>query len=57
MSDRLNAQKKSLQVFSIQLETLASLESVKKFLEIQEKAQMLSSIIEAGEANAQDVDA
>ena len=57
MSDRLNAQKQSLQVLSIQLETLASLESVKRFLEIQEKAQMLSSIIEAGEANAQDVDA
>jgi len=42
--------KQHLQVLSIQLETLAELESVKKFLELQQKAQMLSQLIKQGEA-------
>jgi hypothetical protein len=55
MSEQLNAQKQSLQVFQIQLETLVGLESVKRFLEIREKAEMLSSIIQSAEAPAEDV--
>ena len=55
MSEQLNSQKQALQVMQIQLETLAGLESVKKFLEIREKAEMLSSIIQSTEATSQDV--
>ena len=56
MSEQLNQQKQNLQVMQIQLETLASLESVKKFLEIREKAEMLASIINAAQAPAENVD-
>lgn len=42
--------KQHLQVISIQLETLAELESVKKFLELQQKAAMLQQLIKQGEA-------
>ena len=41
----MDEQKRHLQVLSIQLETLAELEPVKKFLELQQKAQMLSQLI------------
>ncbi len=37
--------KRLLQVLGIQLQTLASLDSVKKFLELQEKAELLSRLI------------
>jgi len=37
--------KQQLQIISIQLQTLATLEPVKKFLELQEKAELLSSLI------------
>ena len=43
--------KQHLQVISIQLETLAELPSVKKFLELQQKAQMLSQLIKKEEAS------
>ena len=45
-----NDNKQHLQVLSIQLETLAELEPVKKFLELQQKAQMLSQLIKKDEA-------
>lgn len=41
--------KQHLQVLSIQLETLAELDSVKKFLELQQKAAMLSQLIKKEE--------
>jgi len=46
----MNDNKQHLQVISIQLETLAELEVVKKFLELQQKAQMLSQLIKKDEA-------
>ena len=53
MSEQLNQQKQSLQVMQIQLETLGKLDCVKQFLELQEKAMMLNSIIQQGEAAAE----
>ena len=47
----MNENKQHLQVLSIQLETLAELEPVKKFLELQQKAQMLSQLIKKDEAD------
>ena len=44
-----NENKTHLQVISIQLETLAELDCVKKFLELQSKAQMLSQLIKKDE--------
>ena len=45
----MDENKQHLQVLSIQLETLAELESVKKFLELQQKAAMLSQLIKKEE--------
>ena len=45
----MNENKQHLQVISIQLETLAELDAVKKFLELQQKAQMLSQLIKKDE--------
>ena len=42
--------KVQLQVLNIQLQTLAQLECVKKFLELNEKAEMLASLIKKDEA-------
>jgi len=53
MSEQLNQQKQSLQVMQIQLETLGKLDCVKQFLELQEKAMMLNSIIQQAEATAE----
>ncbi len=47
----MNENQQHLQVLSIQLETLAELPSVKKFLELQQKAQMLSQLIKKDEAS------
>lgn len=55
MSEQLNQQKNNLRVMQIQLETLASLEPVKSFLEIREKAELLASIIKSAEEPSQDV--
>ena len=51
----MNENKQHLQVLSIQLETLAELESVKKFLELQQKAQMLSQLIKKEEESNEQV--
>ncbi len=51
----MNENKQHLQVISIQLETLAELEPVKKFLELQQKAQMLSQLIKKDEASDEQV--
>ena len=45
----MNENKQHLQVIQIQLETLAELPSVKKFLELQQKAAMLSQLIKKEE--------
>ncbi len=45
----MNENKQHLQVLSIQLETLAELDCVKKFLELQQKAAMLSQLIKKDE--------
>jgi|FLLY01.1.fsa_nt_gi hypothetical protein len=45
----MNENKQHLQVISIQLETLAGLEQVKMFIELQQKAQMLSQLIKTEE--------
>lgn len=50
MSEQLKAQKQSLQVMQIRLETLGQLDCVKQFLEMQEKAMMLSNIVQTAEA-------
>ena len=42
--------KVQLQVVNIQLQTLAQLDCVKKFLELNEKAEMLASLIKKDEA-------
>lgn len=47
-----NENKQHLQVISIQLETLAQLSAVKKFIELQEKAQMLSHLIKGEESES-----
>jgi len=47
--------KQHLQVLSIQLETLAELEPVKKFLELQQKAQMLSQLVQKEEESNEQV--
>ena len=47
---QLKAQKQSLQVMQIRLETLGQLDCVKQFLEMQEKAMMLSNIVQTAEA-------
>ncbi len=47
----MDENKQHLQVLSIQLETLAELPCVKKFLELQSKAQMLSQLIKKDEAS------
>ena len=47
----MNENKQHLQVLQIQLETLAELPSVKKFLELQQKAAMLSQLIKKEEAD------
>ena len=47
----MNENQQHLQVISIQMETLADLPSVKKFLELQQKAQMLSQLIKKDEAS------
>jgi len=52
-NEQINQQKQHLQVLQIQMETLASLESVKKFLELQDKAQLVAKIIQDAEATAQ----
>lgn len=52
MSEQLNKQKQSLQVMQIQLETLGKLDCVKQFLDLQDKAMMLSSIVQQAEAAA-----
>ncbi len=46
----MDEKKQHLQVIGIQLETLAELESVKKFLELQQKASMLSQLIQKEES-------
>ena len=51
----MNDNKQHLQVISIQLETLAELPSVKKFLELQQKAAMLSQLIKKDEASDEQV--
>ncbi len=51
----MNDNKQHLQVLSIQLETLAELESVKKFLELQQKAQMLSQLIKKDEESNEQI--
>ena len=51
----MDENKQHLQVISIQLETLAELPSVKKFLELQQKAQMLSQLIKKEEASNEQV--
>ncbi len=51
----MNDNKQHLQVISIQLETLAELEVVKKFLELQQKAQMLSQLIKKDEESNEQV--
>ncbi len=50
MSEQLNKQKQSLQVMQIQLETLGKLDCVKQFLDLQDKAMMLNSIVQQAEA-------
>lgn len=52
-NEQLNQQKQHLQVLQIQMETLAGLESVKKFLELQDKAQLVAKIIQDAEGAAQ----
>ena len=52
-SEILQQQKQHLQVLQIQMETLAGLESVKKFLELQDKAQLVAKIIQDAEAASQ----
>lgn len=51
----MNENKQHLQVLSIQLETLAELESVKKFLTLQQKAQMLSQLIKKDEESNEQI--
>jgi hypothetical protein len=46
----MDENKQHLQVISIQLETLAELPAVKKFLELQQKAQMLSQLVKKEES-------
>jgi hypothetical protein len=46
----MEEQKVQLQILNIQLQTLAQLECVKKFLELNEKAEMLASLIKKEEA-------
>ncbi len=41
----MDENKRLLQVLGIQLQTLATLDSVKKFLELQEKAELLSRLV------------
>ncbi len=53
MSEQLQQQKQHLQVLQIQMETLAGLESVKKFLELQDKAQLVAKIVQDAEASSQ----
>lgn len=53
MSEQLQQQKQHLQVLQIQMETLAGFEPVKKFLELQEKAQLVAKIIQDAEGVAQ----
>ncbi len=53
MSQELNQQKQALQVMQIRLETLAQLDCVKQFVELQEKAQMMAKIVQDAEAAAQ----
>tara|TARA_R110002167_G_scaffold24964_2_gene87144 strand:+ start:6744 stop:6941 length:198 start_codon:yes stop_codon:yes gene_type:complete len=45
----MDEQKRHLQVLQIQLQTLSDLPAVKKFLELQEKAEMVNAIIKQGE--------
>jgi hypothetical protein len=47
----MNENKQHLQVIQIQLETLAELDAVKKFIELQQKAAMLSQLIQKDEAD------
>ena len=47
--------KQHLQVISIQLETLAELPAVKKFLELQQRAAMLAQLIKKEEASNEQV--
>jgi hypothetical protein len=47
----MNENKTHLQVIQIQLETLAELDAVKKFIELQQKAAMLSQLIQKDEAD------
>ena len=47
---KMEEQKVQLQILNIQLQTLAQLECVKKFLELNEKAEMLASLIKKEEA-------
>jgi hypothetical protein len=51
----MNENKQHLQVLQIQLETLAELPSVKKFLELQQKAAMLSQLIKKDEGSNEQV--
>ena len=46
----MEEQKVQLQILNIQLQTLAQLECVKKFLELNEKAEILASLIKKEEA-------
>jgi len=46
----MNENQQHLQVISIQLETLAELPAVKRFLELQQKAQMLSQLVKKEES-------
>ena len=50
MSQEINQQKQALQVMQIRLETLAQLDCVKQFVELQEKAQMMAKIVQDAEA-------
>ena len=56
-SEILNQQKQHLQVLQIQMETLAGLEPVKKFLELQDKAQLVAKILQDAEASSQSAEA
>ena len=47
----MNENRQHLQVIQIQLETLAELDAVKKFIELQQKAAMLSQLIKKDEAD------
>jgi len=51
----MDENKQHLRVIGIMLETLAELDCVKKFLELQQKAQMLSQLIKKDEASNEQV--